>query len=114
MISFAEPEKLVGYQEQHRWPFAIFADPRREAYRAFALKRLSWFRVFSPATLKLYLRLWREGRSRRDYGKEDIYQGGGDFLVDRAGNIFYAHRSEEPADRPSVRKLLDEIDRHSP
>jgi hypothetical protein len=113
VISFAEPAKLKRYQEQHRWPFTILADPAREAYRAFSLERLSLFRVFSPATLKLYLKLLRERRVRADYGREDTYQGGGDFLLDRAGNILFAHRSREPADRPSARRLLEEIDRAS-
>jgi hypothetical protein len=63
--------------------------------------------------LKLYLKLAREGRTRTNYGKEDIYQGGGDFLLDRAGNILFAHRSEDPADRPPVEKLLEVIDRNS-
>jgi peroxiredoxin len=111
VVSFAEPAKLVHYQEQHRWPFIILADPKRVAYQAFSLRRLSWFRVFSIATLKLYLKLFREGMTREDYGKEDIYQAGGDFLLDRAGNVLLAHRSQDPADRPSAEKLLGEIDR---
>lgn len=111
VVSFAEPAMLLHYQEQHAWPFNMFADPKRLAYRSFRLGRLSWFRVFSLATLKLYLRLVRQGMARENYGKEDIYQGGGDFLLDRAGNILFAHRSQDPADRPSVEKLLREIDR---
>ncbi len=104
---------LVRYQEYHRWPFAILADPNRRAYGAFALPRLSWRRVFSPATLKLYFKLLRAGEKRQDYGKEDIQQAGGDFLIDRTGNILFAHRSREPADRPTQAKLLQEIDRIS-
>ena len=111
VVSFAEPAKLVRYQEQHRWPFVIFADPKRQAYKGFALRRLTLLRVFSLATLKLYFRLLRQGMSRKDYGREDIYQAGGDFLLDRAGNILFAHRSQNPADRPSVETLLREIDR---
>jgi peroxiredoxin len=111
VISFAEPERLAPYQEQHAWPFAILADPRRIAYQAFALKRLSWFRVFSPSTLRLYFRLLREGKKLESYGKDDYYQGGGDFLVDREGSILFAHRSEDPADRPAVEKLLEVFDR---
>ena len=111
VISFADPEKLAHYQEQHRWPFPILADPAREAYLSFSLKRLSWLQVFSPATLKLYLQLLRSGLSREDYGTEDIYQSGGDFLLDSEGNILFAHRSTQPADRPSAIKLLEVIDR---
>ena len=101
---------LFHYQQQHAWPFNILADPKRLAYRSFRLRRLSWFRVYSMATLKLYLRSIRKGMPRENYGEEDIYQGGGDFLLDRAGTILYAHRSQDPADRPSVEKLLREID----
>jgi len=110
VVSFAEPAKLVTYQEHHQWPFTMLADPRRVAYRKFALKRLSWFHVFSPATLKLYWKLLREGMKRENYGKDDIYQSGGDFLLDRDGNILFAQRSQNPSDRPSAAHLLQVID----
>lgn len=110
VVSFAEPAKLVPYQEHHQWPFTILADPQRVAYRKFALNRLSWLQVFSPATLRLYWKLLREGLKREDYGKEDIYQSGGDFLLDRDGNILFAHRSQNPSDRPSASRLLQVID----
>ena len=111
VISFAEPAKISRYQEYHHWPFVILADPNRIAYRAFALKRLSLWRLFSPSTLRLYLRLLREGKRLQSYGRDDYYQAGGDFLLDRRGNILFAHRSQEPSDRPAVSKLLEEIDR---
>jgi alkyl-hydroperoxide reductase/thiol specific antioxidant family protein len=111
VISFAEPAKLIRYQNDHQWPFAIFADPNRSAYNVFRLNRLSWFRVFSPATLRFYFRSVREREQRYRYGTDDIYQGGGDFLIDRDGNILFAYRSRDPADRPPVSRLLQEIDR---
>ena len=111
VISFAEPQRLARYQEYHQWPFVILADPKRTAYDAFALKRLSWLQVFSPATVKLYWRLLREGKKREDYGKDDIYQSGGDFLIDRDGNVLFSHRSQDPADRPTAAELLEIIDR---
>ena len=111
VISFAEPERLAQYEAQHQWPFVVLADPNRTAYDAFALKRLSWLQVFSPATVKLYWRLLREGKKREDYGKDDIYQSGGDFLIDRGGNLLFAHCSRDPADRPTAKKLLEIIDR---
>ena len=110
VVSFAEPAKLFHYQERHRWPFVILADPTRAAYRAFALRRLSWRRVFSSNTLRLYWKLFREGMRRENYGKEDIHQAGGDFVLDRKGNILFAHRSQDPADRPQAARLLEAID----
>lgn len=111
VVSFAEPARLAPYQEHHQWPFVMLADPKRTAYQAFALKRLSLLRVFSLSTLRLYFRLLREGKKLQNYGKDDYYQAGGDFLVDRKGNILFAHRSQDPADRPPVEKLLEAIDR---
>jgi len=111
VISFAEPKRLAPYQKHHQWPFVMLADPKRIAYRAFALKRLSWLRVFSPSTLRLYFRLLREGKKLQSYGKDDYYQAGGDFLIDRDGNILFAHRSQDPADRPRPEQLLRAIDR---
>jgi peroxiredoxin len=110
VISFAEPDRLAPYQEHHRWPFEILADPKRIAYQAFALKRLSLSRVFSPSTIKLYFQLLREGKKLQNYGRDDYYQAGGDFLIDRDGNILFAHRSQNPADRPAIEKLLKVID----
>ena len=107
VISFAQPEQLLPYQKLHQWPFVILADPKRIAYQAFGLKRLSLLRVFSPSTLRLYVRLLREGKRFQNYGKEDYYQAGGDFLVDRDGNILLAHRSQDPADRPDLGNLFE-------
>ncbi len=113
MVSFAEPAKLVQYQERHRWPFIMLADPERKAYKTFALKRLSWFQVFSPAALKLYWKLLRGGMKQERYQGEDIYQSGGDFLLDGSGKILFAHRSQDPADRPEAARLIEAIDRIS-
>jgi hypothetical protein len=58
----------------------------------------------------LYWKLLREGMKRENYGKDDIYQSGGDFLLDRDGNILFAQRSQNPSDRPSASRLLQVID----
>jgi len=110
VVSFAQPAKLVRYQEHHQWPFIMLADPERKAYEAFALKRLSWFQVFSPAALMLYWKLLRSGMKQARYEGDDIYQSGGDFLIDLTGNILFAHRGQDPADRPAVAQLLMAID----
>jgi len=111
VVSFAEPARLIEYQEYHNWPFVILADPDRIGYHTFSLKQLSWLRMFSPSTLALYFRLLREGKRLKRYGNDDYSQGGGDFIVDGEGNILFAHRSRDPADRPTVSRLLAEIDR---
>ncbi len=111
VVSFAEPERLVPYQRHHRWPFVLLADPDRSAYRTFDLHRLPWYRLLSPSTLKLYLKLLIEGRKIQNYGRDDYYQAGGDFLVDCDGKVLFTYQSHDPSDRPPVSQLLAEIDR---
>ena len=110
VVSFVEPSKLALYQKRHRWPFPVLADPERKAYQTFALPKLSLWRVFSPSTLKLYRQLMHRGVKQERHGGADVFQSGGDFLLDREGNILYAHRSKDPADRPTVTTLLQKID----
>lgn len=111
VVSFAEPERLADYQQRHQWPFVVLADPDRKAYHFLSLQGLPWFRVFSPSTLKLYFRLLREGRRIENYGKDDYFQAGGDFLLDRKGTLLFSHHSHDPSDRPSINRLLEEIDK---
>lgn len=110
VVSFAPPSRLADYREQQQWPFRLLSDPGRDAYRAFGLKRFSWFRLLAPATLGFYWRRWREAELPRFERSEDVFQGGGDFLLDRAGNVLFAHRSREPADRPPARRILEAFD----
>ena len=110
VVSFAKPERLVYYQQVHQWPFTLLADPDRNAYKYLGLGRLPWYRVFSFSTIRMYLKLLREGRTIQSYGKDDYYQAGGDFLINYDGKVLFAHRSHDPADRPSGAKLLEAID----
>ena len=90
---------------ESRWP--IFVDEPRAAYTAYGLTRASAARVwFSPRTVAFYLRALLRGR-RLQRPVADTAQLGGDFVIDRGGRTALAHRSVEPADRPSVESLLD-------
>jgi len=111
VVSFAAPGRLASYQRMHQWPFPILADPERAAYRYFELERLPWHRVFSPSTIKFYAGVLLKGRKIENYGRDDYRQSGGDFIVDRTGKILFAHRSHDPADRPTVQALLAAVNK---
>ena len=106
VLSFAPPARLRPYAAEKRWPFPLYADPDRTAYGAFRLRRMSWWRVLSPLIWPKYLKilLQRGGLRRPDPG-DDIYQGGGDFIVLPDGAVPYAHRSDDPVDRPTPAEL---------
>ncbi len=107
LVSFEGQRSTEGFAAdlELRWP--ILVDEPRAAYAAYGLTRARAVRVwFSPRTVAFYLRaLLRGRRLRRPVA--DTAQLGGDFVVDRRGRIALAHRSVEPADRPSVESLLD-------
>ncbi len=105
VVSFATPERLRPYAEARRWPFPLYADPDRAAYGAFKLRRLPWWRVLSPLIWPRYIALMFKQRLRRPPPGEDLYQGGGDFLVLADGQVPYAHRSDDPIDRPTPAAL---------
>jgi hypothetical protein len=109
VISFARSERLRLYQSSHGQPFPLYADPERAVYRAFELRRLSLWKLLSPRVFSRYWRLLREGRRLQRTRGDDIYQGGGDFVVAPDGRVLYAHRSEDPADRPSVEALKSAV-----
>ncbi len=110
LITFTRQRNLQGYRGRLDLPYAVLTDEARTTYRAYALDRGPWWRVWGAATLLAYARLLRRGR-RLERPKEDTAQLGGDFVVDRQGRIAYAFRSKGPAHRPSVDELVTVVAR---
>ena len=106
-ISQAKPALLAMVLRQSPRPFPVVSDPDRTAYRAFGLERTGFWSFLRPSVLWGYLRLILRGsKIRKPYEGEDVYQLGGDFLLDRAGRIVYAYRSRTATDRPAIADLL--------
>jgi hypothetical protein len=111
VASFATRDRLRPYQEIKQWPFSLYADPERKVYKAFELRRLPWWKLFGPRVVVKYLKLlFKGGKLQRTHG-DDIAQGGGDFLVTIAGGLMYEFRSDDPADRPSIKELKKAVER---
>lgn len=107
VVTQAPPAVLAVYLRSHPLPFPAVADPNRAAYKAFRLERTRWRDFLRPVVVWGYLRLILRGRlPRLPYRDEDVLQLGGDFLIDRAGDVAFAHRSRTATDRPSADELL--------
>lgn len=103
----AKPDVLAMHLKAEPRPFPVVADPERLAYRAFGLERGGWGMFFTWRALRRYLGLMFSGwRLRWPGTKEDVFQLGGDFVLDAAKRIVFAHRSADPGDRPTVAALL--------
>ena len=88
------------------WPLLIDAD--RVVYSAYGMLAASFWDVWGPATWRAYFRALRRGE-RPPPSAGDIYQRGGDVLIDPAGIVRLHHVGKGPADRPPVEAILEKI-----
>ena len=110
VISMSRPEVLALYLKNRAWPFAVVCDPDRTAYLHMDLERTSLGRVLRPRMIFYYLKLIFQGmKVRKPYAGEDVYQLGGDFVLDRERRVRFAPRSRDPAVRPSIEMLLEQL-----
>lgn len=112
VLSFAEPEELKEYQKHFQWKMDIYSDPKRTLYQAFGLKKEKIWNIFHPKTILKHIVYFSKGQKMQK-AKQDIYQMGGDFILDSNGNVQYSFRSTRPDDRPSIRRLLKELEKLS-
>jgi len=109
-VSFADGWRIDAFRAERDWPMPIVSDPERRLYHAFGIDRLPWWRVWTPGVLARSAVLIARGyRPRRP--TEDIYQGGGNVVLDGRGQLVWRRVGRGPDDRPSVETLLDAMKR---
>lgn len=107
VVTFSPPERIADYVAAHGWPFPVVADPERAAYRAFDLREGSWWSVSGPRVIRRYLSLMVRGRMPKKPAKgDDVWQLGGDFVLDAQRRLVYVLRSHDSADRPPAEDLV--------
>lgn len=110
-VSQSRPDVLRNHLRLSPRPFPVVCDPDRVVYRAFGLERGNWGMFFTGRALRRYLGLMLSGwRLRPVAPGEDVLQRGGDFVLDGNRRLVFAHRSEDPGDRPTVAQLLRALD----
>jgi hypothetical protein len=88
------------------WPLLI--DESRETFRKYGMLAASFWDIWGPKTWMVYLREIRKGK-KLVKSEGDIYQRGGDVLIDPDGIVQLHHVGEGPADRPDVESILQAI-----
>lgn len=90
-------------------PFPILFDPERWAYRAWGLGRTGLFgAMLSPVLNWRYFKLLIGGE--RFLGlAPDMFQLGGDFVLDRRHRVTFMHRMRNNGDRAPVARLIAEL-----
>lgn len=91
-------------------PFEVLCDPERIAYRYFGLERGGLWMFLNLRVLWHYIRMIFSGLlPQKPESGEDLFQLGGDFVLSAEHRLLFAHRSHDPADRPSIDELIRNI-----
>ncbi|TKS76180.1 hypothetical protein D9C73_009658 [Collichthys lucidus] len=108
VVSFGSVEGARLWLEQTGSRFDIMLDPQRKIYRSFGLGS-SYAKVMKFDCLLQYAEYGAVDRDFPDVPPhllEDIYQMGGDFLLDDAGKVVLCHPCKNPLDRPTAKDIL--------
>jgi hypothetical protein len=109
VVTFEQAWRARAYVEQTGLPWPLLLDPERCLFRAYGMERGTTREVIGWASCKAYLGLLLRGRRLRR-PTDDVYQLGGDVLVDPQGIVRLHHVGRGPADRPTVWQLLAAVD----
>lgn len=109
IVTFEKRWRAEAYRQETRYPWPILLDPNRALYQAYGMERGSSWRVLGLQNWLYYLKLmWKGQKVKRP--TDDIYQLGGDVLIDPQGTVRFHFVSESPIDRPSVVRMLAIVD----
>ena len=96
------------YVKQRKLEWPLLLDRDRSLYKAYGMHRGGWTKVLGPAAMLTYFKLILKGRMPR-MSHDDVWQLGGDVIIDPEGVVRLHHVSKTPADRPSVESLLEVV-----
>jgi peroxiredoxin len=91
-------------------PYPVLFDADRDAYRRWGLGRTGFGAMLSPTLNWRYLKLLLRGEPYLG-SAPDMFQLGGDFVLDRDHRIAYAHRMTSGGNRAAVPVLMEELRR---
>ncbi len=109
VVTFATPERLAAYRAHLGLSFDVVADTDRVLYELLGAQRGTNRQVWSPGTLRMYVRLIRAGRRPRR-PTEDIHQLGADAVIGRDGTLRYLSLPSSPDQRPPISELVAALD----
>ena len=91
-------------------PYTLLFDPGRMGYRAWGMGRTNLIgAMLSPELNWRYLKLLLRGERFLGFAP-DMFQLGGDFVVDPGGRIAFAYRMRSNGDRAAVSDLVGALE----
>ena len=94
-----QADLLSNTDEGHRFPYHF--DLEKKLYHHYGMEKAGFRDVWGLRTLKTYFRLLLQGKKLLK-SQGDVYQRGGDVLIDPDGKIRFHRISIGPGDRPPL------------
>lgn len=108
VVTFENDYLARCYVEDTALTWPILIDDTRSVYKNYGMLAASFWDVWGFKTWKVYFREMRKGNTLKK-SDGDVYQRGGDVLIDPDGIVRLHHIGEGPADRPAVETILNMI-----
>ncbi|NBR05385.1 MAG: hypothetical protein EBT92_06405 [Planctomycetes bacterium] len=109
-VTFSTPSEALKLSQELKLPFPLVSDPQKEVYKVFELGSAKLKDFLSLNVLWKFLgRIFTGWFPSLGYSKDDLFQLGGDFVVNAKGEVVYEFKSSSPADRPGIPFLLEQL-----
>ena len=105
IVTFDSDAMAKAYVEETKLDWPLLLDTNRELYSAYGMKRGNLWSVAKPLAVIRYVGLFLRGQKMGKPGS-DLFQMGGDVLIDPAGVVRLHQASKDPHDRPSPEEIL--------
>jgi peroxiredoxin len=108
VVTFENDFFARAYVEETSLTWPLLVDVTRETYKGYGMLAASFWDVWGLKTWWVYLKYLVKGYKLKKSGG-DIFQRGGDVLIDPEGIVRLHHVGTGPADRPAIETILQKI-----
>jgi peroxiredoxin len=105
VVTFAHDFLARSYVEDTGLTWPLLIDGGRQVYASYGMLTASFWDIWGPSTWLAYARELLKGR-KLEKSEDDVYQRGGDVLIDPAGIVRLHHVGAGPADRPEADQIF--------
>ncbi|XP_022061319.1 uncharacterized protein LOC110958917 [Acanthochromis polyacanthus] len=115
VVSFGCQEGASYWLQDTFCQYDMLLDPHRKIYAAFGLGA-SLRKVLNFGNMLLYAEYVADNMEfprGLPSIQDDMFQLGGDFVLDEHGRVLFSHCCQSPIDRPSVGDILNSLDKIS-
>jgi alkyl hydroperoxide reductase subunit AhpC len=106
LVGLGSVDETAAFKVRFDVPFDMIADPHKQLFGAFGLKRASTGSLLSVGMALKGLTALAKGHGL-GAPSGDVKQLPGVFIIDTKGDIRYSHHAADPADHPSPDTLLE-------